>query len=528
MKSYKSLLNIILSCGVITSFWVFARFTVDDAFISWRYGKNLVETGIWNYNPSYFDLTQAYTNPIYAILSIVPNFLGIDVVLFFKIISLLTIVVFTAWFYRKTKASSMLLLFYATPVTIVHAFSGLETFLFIVLLTVLLISLYEEKVVASTFIAFLLILTRPESWLLVALVPFYFLLKPIEDLESTVSLKLKKVYETIYKLNWKIFSYSFFSLALVLGIYFIIHITYFGNGLPNTFYIKSSSLGISTVIEVVKFGILLLPLLLFLSGKKFRLFAFSILFFGALVLSYSTSNLMMNYMNRFQFHIVAPIYLFLIYLSQIEVNSFYIADDLNFKNHIKVTYSVVINIVATVYLVLFLLFTVTPHSAAWATGHYPRILNAQAELGKTLNKISDKYNIKSFSFGDAGAAAYHSELKALDNIGLGSSKLAHNGMSFNLLNEYGIDIAIFYARPHMGIRLNDHNQRKIYKWVKKNEFIELCDIYWKERDPLKVFAKKNIPEIVEVCNNSKQQNEVTEENFVLDTLPYSPFHFWHE
>lgn len=32
---------------VAGSFWIFSRFTVDDAFISWRYGKNLFENGVW-------------------------------------------------------------------------------------------------------------------------------------------------------------------------------------------------------------------------------------------------------------------------------------------------------------------------------------------------------------------------------------------------------------------------------------------------------------------------------------------------
>ena len=68
-----------------------------DAFITWRYGFNLVNHGIWNYNPSTFDPTQAYTNPIYALLSIIPALLGINVVLFFKIISL----IFSAYFFPR-------------------------------------------------------------------------------------------------------------------------------------------------------------------------------------------------------------------------------------------------------------------------------------------------------------------------------------------------------------------------------------------------------------------------------------------
>jgi hypothetical protein len=81
-----------LSAAGIVSFWIWSRFTVDDAFISWRYGKNLVLHGLWAYNPDSFDLTQAYTNPIFAVLGVIPNALRLDVVAFFKLLAVVTLV----------------------------------------------------------------------------------------------------------------------------------------------------------------------------------------------------------------------------------------------------------------------------------------------------------------------------------------------------------------------------------------------------------------------------------------------------
>ena len=62
--------------------YLFSRFTVDDAFITWRYGINLVNHGIWSYNPVNFDVTQSYTNALIAFLSLVPAYLELDMVLF--------------------------------------------------------------------------------------------------------------------------------------------------------------------------------------------------------------------------------------------------------------------------------------------------------------------------------------------------------------------------------------------------------------------------------------------------------------
>ncbi|MFM5952645.1 MAG: hypothetical protein ACKOOE_08685, partial [Micrococcales bacterium] len=125
------MLNTALYLLVFINFWIFSRFTVDDAFITWRYGKNLIDFGVWNYNPSTFDPTQAYTNPIYAALSIVPAALHWNVVLFFKFVSLLLAVSFVIWFVRVRPQSKLpLLVFFAVPATMIHLFSGLETFLY--------------------------------------------------------------------------------------------------------------------------------------------------------------------------------------------------------------------------------------------------------------------------------------------------------------------------------------------------------------------------------------------------------------
>ena len=51
-------------------------------FITWRYGINLVNHGIWSYNPVNFDVTQSYTNALIAFLSLVPAYLELDMVLF--------------------------------------------------------------------------------------------------------------------------------------------------------------------------------------------------------------------------------------------------------------------------------------------------------------------------------------------------------------------------------------------------------------------------------------------------------------
>ena len=59
------LLTITYSVGV---FCIFPKWTVDDAFISFRYAQNLVESGELNWNPGE-DPVEGYTGVMLPILA---------------------------------------------------------------------------------------------------------------------------------------------------------------------------------------------------------------------------------------------------------------------------------------------------------------------------------------------------------------------------------------------------------------------------------------------------------------------------
>ena len=70
-------------------FWtvLFFQFTVDDAYISFRYAKMLVEHHVWNWNPSGARV-ESYTSATYTVLAIVPALLHLPTALFFKLTGL--------------------------------------------------------------------------------------------------------------------------------------------------------------------------------------------------------------------------------------------------------------------------------------------------------------------------------------------------------------------------------------------------------------------------------------------------------
>lgn len=524
MKSISILFKSSLLLAALLSFYLFSRFTVDDAFISWRYGKNLIEFGVWNYNPTTLDLTQAYTNPIYSLLSIIPSALELDVVLFFKLLSLLTILLFILWIYRKSNGATLLpLAFLSVPAVVVHAFGGLETFLFVVLTGWLLVSLYEEKWVSCTLISIALFFTRPESWLFVALTPTYFLFSEPSRASQFEFLKNPIAYTQKITVTPSRALKVFLVITPPLLAYFIFHKLHFDNFLPNTFYAKSGAQ--PSVSSFLLFGFFILPLTALLIINKVKLAVLSLAFFGAMVVSYSTSDLQMNYAGRFAFHIFAPIYIFYTVISGRVRGDLFFPNIIYFSKSWGVKHDNIISTLLLIYLASF--FYISGNMSLSLATYYPRALLSHAELGKTLNQISKKYNIDAFSFGDAGMTAYHSRLSALDNIGLGSAIVAQKGLDSELMSHYGVDLVAFHANSE-GIRLNSYNQDAIFSWAQSEKLLEICDVYWQKDYMIKIFARARIEEIEKLCVETRKTNSLSNRELFKAFLLPPPWLFWTE
>jgi hypothetical protein len=517
---------ICLPAAAVTSFWVFSRFTVDDAFLAWRYGKNLVDAGVWNYNPAAIDLTQAYTNPLYALLSTLPSALNLDVVLFFKVFSLLVVGAFCLWFYFQARASWLLLIvFLALPATMIHGFGGLETTLFVFLLAALMISMYEQDLKSSLAVTLLLFLTRPESWILVALVPTYYL---IDEKSATHPFNCYRMnrHPTGISLTWQRSATALLWLGIPLSLYFVLNFIHFGNVLPNTFYAKASHhFNFTTFFTYFAF---LMPLLLLAIYGRRVLLLWLVATFGIIILNYSTSNLQMNYSSRFLFHIFAPVFLFVAYLSSLQGNRvFFVSERENGPPAFLVPIRYLINAMLLLYIAVFASTSLSIREAAAIAAYYPRALDSHAAFGKLLHRISQNEGIRSFSLGDAGMAAYHSGLIALDNVGLGSAKVTERGIDPALLDEYNLDVIALHAQPD-AIRLGDYHQQAILHWGKKKGFMELCDVYWSKDYTLRIFAKADIKEIHDLCESSKAKNAIPNSTYLKNILRLPPWVYWKE
>ncbi|MCX5205021.1 hypothetical protein OG897_26635 [Streptomyces sp. NBC_00237] len=155
------------------AFWL-CRFTVDDAFITWRYGKSFAESGVWDWNPfvegSGLPRVEAYTNPLYAFVSIVPAVAGWPVEAFFKALGLLLLCggIATAALLRdvpRYQRVALVALMAANPLFVSHFFHGLESGSFALLIALLFGVLYRRGRLGALgwAAAALVALSRPEG-----------------------------------------------------------------------------------------------------------------------------------------------------------------------------------------------------------------------------------------------------------------------------------------------------------------------------------------------------------------------------
>ena len=139
--------------GYLFLFWLSAQifsFTIDDAYITFRYSKNLAAGFGPTYNPGQPPV-EGYTTFLWMLLMTLPHFIGVNVATFSKILGILltcgsftlvSLLTFTLTRQFPLKARLFFGVFAAfllamLPITSIHAIAGMETSLFIFLIALM-------------------------------------------------------------------------------------------------------------------------------------------------------------------------------------------------------------------------------------------------------------------------------------------------------------------------------------------------------------------------------------------------------
>ena len=440
MKKFnkKYIIGILIFIIFLIQSILYFQCVVDDSFITYRYGYNLVNYGYWNYNPDN-NFTEAYTSALYAFLSIIPPLINLDVLIFFKFISiivfslfLITIYLLRDCFETKNKYLALAIILF-NPAFFIHLYAGLETCLFVLLIFQLFLFLYFNKYLNWTLInIFLLPFVRPEGTIFSIVAIIYLL------------------YYNSKRYNIKYLNIKILSIFVTWIIYFIWRYLYFKMLLPNPFYVKVTSNDnniISNIITNFKGGyyylIIILMAFIFFRNKLFRIFC--VLSFLIFLFIYSPSTLAMDFAARFKFQVFFPLILCFILI-----------------NNVKKAYIIK-------YLSLFVIISVPIFHFSYylydSIKNNYNLLFKYKEIGIGLNKFYDS-NFK-FMIGEAGIIPYYSNLCVFDLSGLANSYIARNGLTKEFLNKEKIDVVVEYS----------FNENRNLKDFLKSDFTKIDSVY---------------------------------------------------
>lgn len=243
-------------------FAFFPKWTVDDAFISYRYGQNLASFGELNWNPG-TDPVEGYTGiflPLLAALFLktgLPLLTGIKVlgVMAFFGSGYLIRAILKQLNTNETSVLVVLSLWILTPFLYLHSLGGLETPFFILFCLAFWWSVLRAHQ-KNTFgadalmssLALLAALCRPEGLLLLPGAAFCFILNKNR--------------------SWRrLLAFSLFFL-LPAALYFAWRWQYYGHFFPNTFAVKEypGFINPDSFWSFAKFAVVFAALPLFIAG----------------------------------------------------------------------------------------------------------------------------------------------------------------------------------------------------------------------------------------------------------------------
>ena len=306
-------------------FYVFPKWTVDDAYITFRYADNLAHHGelAWNVGEP---PVEGYTGLFLPLLLTGGILVGLPPTVLSKVIGVaaLFLTALMLWLVARFLKLPPLLnvalvaLYLTVPAGFPHALSGLET------------TLFSAGLVVSAFLLLRALSTpemnaRRESWALFSLF-IVSLIRPEGIAMATCGALVLVVanWRRAGGLPWRTVSRIVVFLAAPYALYLGWRLYYYDSWLPNTFYAKLADEGSGTILRTaVGFWHLYvaIPLLAFVayagsrlvSGRILRRFASAdsavvwttvaiLLFAAAVLFQYAHAVPMMNYSFRFIYH----------------------------------------------------------------------------------------------------------------------------------------------------------------------------------------------------------------------------------
>ena len=396
-------------------FW---NFIIDDAFITFRYAKNL-----YSHQQMVFNLgeipVEGYSNFLWVLLMSVSFPLNIDPIVFSKLAGMIFchlsvfILYKLAFLLNKSeKFSNLVIVFYVlTPNIALWSVGGLETSLFSFLL---LISVYffiidiskrkNNPIKISPLFFVLLSLTRHEGLIVFGLTCAFFTYLLFKNKEIS---KIQKLYQLLYFAGFFVIFYA---------PYFFWRVFYYNNILPHTFSAKQGifnlDLFLGRFIFYIPLILILTPVFLliggnFLKNSKFLFKNEKKLYLVLLILILSIILLLItSWMPGFRFAVpIIP----LIYLLLPKSLNFLTILGRNYRKNVDLWKEIkIFTILAICVFNILQVISFYPFVNTYGTG----LRDCNITLGKWINENTS--NNASLAVWDVGVIPFYSNIRTID------------------------------------------------------------------------------------------------------------------
>jgi arabinofuranosyltransferase len=499
------------------------HFTVDDAFISFRYSEHLANGFglVWDIGQP---PVEGYTNFLWVLIIAFLFLLKLDPVFLTKIIGLLSVlgIIILFWLitndiFKDMKDKSIAFTVSTTfllinPYTAIHAVSGLETMLFAFLLLGVMYSTWKIIISPNSkfiwffaFTALLLSLTRPEGMLVSLGLIFSIII--ITYKKNNNSIKLTSYLPVLILYLIPIVIYNVFRVFYFHGLFPLPFLAKMVHSTTYPLYF------LIALIYLIPFAIIILISLYLINQKidtnrnqlktnfKYFLLILGITLSFAIIVYVYTPNI--NFAQRFFY----PSFVLIYAAFGIAINILFHEIGKN-KTNIKSAKNTRI-IFSSVIILTLLVFTnfIGVNELVEQHNYGDSLNNAHIPLGKTLSSFSeDNYTI---FCGDAGSIAYYSGWNLLD--GLNDKFIAQNGVTTEYLKEKHPELVIFISYNQSIDWTNPPIAEE--KYVLENNYTQLIPIKFNDNYYLIPFLKPNIKDYnlikISIENVAKESSQTS-------------------
>jgi len=411
------------------------RFPFDDTYITFRYAANIAHGFgiVWNPGGAH---TEGYTNFLFVLLLVPFSWMGWDLVGVSQAVSVLAVVISAVAIFRivdcrgqrrwpglgvdthvsdTERANAVgpygifaVAFFLLDPFTWLNAYSGMETSLFTMWLLLAVCSTRPLGLVKASpdlkvrrytpfLCATLAALTRPEGAIMGGILLVVGLISMKDDRRTLLrQFRLVFVWPLVLFAAWKLY--------------------YFGNLLPNSFYVKVGQVSGATFLpgrgtmRIFYTGVwYLLPFAAMAAWmkRKDRVVQIVVLWCAMLTVFYLFSQLIQNEYQRFTNSIEVMLFV-LVGFSLMQIGM---------KGWIKC-------VVLGVILALNIFFALGQRGGLGYIQRVDEEQNAYTKEAEVLRTIPDHEHI-TLAWGDAGRLPYFSGIQSLDLVGLNTNEIAH-------------------------------------------------------------------------------------------------------